>query len=176
MSKFRILISCLFLFLTATFAVAQSSTATLSGTVEDTNGQVIPNATVTISDLAKGFERKATTNDSGSFTFVLLPASTYTILVEQTGFGRAQLENVVLNVGDQKALQIQLEVGDVTAAIEILPDETLVETSPAVGTVIDRQFVGNIPLNGRSFQTLFELTPGVVITPSRRRSNWTIQR
>jgi hypothetical protein len=168
MSKFlsRILISCLFLFLTGTFAVAQSSTATLSGTVEDENGQVIPNATVTISDVAKGFERKATTNDTGSFTFVLLPASTYTVLVEQTGFGRAQLENIVLNVGDQKALQIQLKVGDVNAAIEVQAEAPLVDTDGGVRTVVDRQFVQNIPLNGRSFQSLIALTPGVVMTPA----------
>ena len=142
MSKFlnRILISCLFLFLTSPFAVAQSSTATLSGTVEDTNGQVIPNATVTISDVAKGFERKATTNDSGLFTFVLLPASTYTILVEQTGFGRAQLENIVLNVGDQKALQIQLKVGDVTAAIEVQAESPLIDTDAKVGTRREPRF------------------------------------
>ena len=144
----------------------QSSTATLSGTVEDANGQIIPNAAVTLTDPAKGLRRTAATNDSGYFTFVLLPASTYTLLVEQTGFGRAQFENIVLNVGDQKALKVELKVGDVTAQIEVRPDETLVRTDGSVGTVVDRQFVANIPLNGRSFQSLLDLTPGIVFVPA----------
>lgn len=147
-------------------ASAQSSTATLSGVVEDQNGQVIPNATVTLTDPAKGLRRTAATNDSGYFTFALLPASTYTLLVEQTGFGRAQFENIVLNVGDQKAIKVELRVGDVTAQIEVRPDETLVTTKSDVSTVIDRHTVENIPLNGRSFQSLFELTPGVVLVPA----------
>lgn len=154
-----------FLLLTLT-AFGQSSTATLSGTVEDQNGQVIPNATVTISDLAKGLERKAVTNSSGGFTFALLPASTYNVLVESAGFATVRLTDIVLNVGDQKAVQVALKVGDVNAAIEVRPDASLIDESPAVATVVDREFVENLPLNGRSFQSLITLTPGVVTVPS----------
>lgn len=145
--------------------IAQTSTATLSGAVQDENGAVIPGATISIADVAKGIKREATTNESGSFTFPLLPPGEYTLLVRHTGFASVQVPHVILNVGDQKALSIGLKVGDVNAAIEVRPDETLVSTSPAVGATIDRTFVQNLPLNGRSFQSLILLTPGVVMTP-----------
>src|SRR6266851_7503684 len=92
-------------------AVAQSATATLSGTVEDSNGAVIPGATVTVANPATSLRRQATTNSEGYFTFPLLPPTTYTVRVEGQGFAPAQIQNVVLNVGDQKALQIQLKAG-----------------------------------------------------------------
>lgn len=171
MNGFPGLTTRIFFFLTLTLCcslivTAQSSTATLSGTVEDETGGLIPNATVSITDPAKGLKRTVTTNQSGSFTVPLLPPSTYTVLVEQSGFRTVQLTDIVLNVGDQKAIQIQLKVGQVGESVEVIADSSAVRTDGSVGTVIDRQFVQNIPLNGRSFQSLFELTPGVVMAPA----------
>lgn len=163
---FLVLILFVLSSLIAPIVTAQSSTATLSGTVEDQNGQVVPNATVTISDIAKGLERKAVTNSSGSFTFVILPPSSYTVLVESAGFTTVRLTDIVLNVGDRKAIQVALKVGDVNAQIEVRADPTLITNDGTVATVVDRQFVENLPLNGRSFQTLINLTPGVVVTSS----------
>ena len=70
----------------------------------------------------------------------------------------------MLNVGDQKALQIQLKAGDVNATVTIDSEASTVRTDGSVGTVMDRQFVANMPLNGRSLQALIQLTPGVVLT------------
>src|SRR5258706_8927552 len=84
-------------------ASAQSATATLSGTVEDQNGAVVPGASVTVSNTATSLERRVTTNDQGYFTVPLLPPSTYTVRAEHQGFAPVQIEKVVLNVGDQKA-------------------------------------------------------------------------
>src|SRR5205807_9784786 len=75
------------------------------------------------------------------------------------------ISSVVLNVGDQKALEIQLKAGDVNATVQVVNEAPLINESPAVGTTVDRQFVENIPLNGRSFQSLITLTPGVVVVP-----------
>ena len=138
--------------------------ATLSGTVEDENGAVVPNASVAAADPAKGIRRQATTNEQGYFTILLLPPSTYTVTVESKGFAPVQIDNVTLNVGDQKALQIQLKTGSITEMVKITDEPPLINESPAVGTVVDRQFVGNLPLNGRSFQSLITLSPGVVLT------------
>lgn len=168
MSKFqKILAPCIFLlFVCVSGVLAQSSSAALSGTIEDQNGAALPGVTVSVENVATRIRRTATTNGSGSFTIPLLPPGEYTVLVEREGFTRVQLTNIVLNVGDQKAVQVQLKVGDVTSTVDVQADASMVRTDGSVGTVIDRQFVQNIPLSGRSFQSLLELTPGVVITPA----------
>src|SRR5262245_41304926 len=147
-------------------ATAQSTSATLSGTVTDPNNAAITGAHVTATNNGTGLKREATTNDSGTFTIPLLPPSTYTMLFESQGFAPAEIKDVVLNVGDNVALNIQLKVGQVGASVDVRGDAPLINESPAVGTVIGRQFVENIPLNGRSFQSLIALTPGVVVVPA----------
>jgi len=144
--------------------LAQSSTATLSGTVTDANDAVVPGAHVTATNAGTGLKREATTSGSGTFTIPLLPPSTYSVLVENQGFTPAEIKDVTLNVGDNVALNIQLKVGQVGATVDVKSDAPLINESPSVGTVVDRQFVANIPLNGRSFQSLITLTPGVVLT------------
>ena len=147
-------------------AFGQSATATLSGTVEDPNGAVVAGARVKVVNLGTGLERDATTNDSGTFTIPLLPPSTYTLRVEHDGFVTIEVSDVVLNVNDERSLKIQMRVGDVKEVVNVTDEASLISESPAVGTVVDRQFVENMPLNGRSFQSLIILTPGAVITKS----------
>jgi hypothetical protein len=152
-------------------AHGQSATATLSGTVMDQNNAVVPGAAITVTNTATGLKRETSTNDEGYFTIPLLPPSTYVLRAEHAGFTPLQIPNVVLNVGDQKSLTIALKAGNISAMVQITADAPLVDTSPAVGTVVDRQFVENIPLNGRSFQSLITLTPGVVLAPSTATTN-----
>jgi len=147
-------------------AYSQSATANLSGVVEDQNGGVIPSASVTAVNTATTLQRQTKTSDGGYFSIPLLPPGTYVIRVEAQGFTPLETRDVVLNVGDQKSLQIQLKAGDVKAEVQITTDALLVDISPAIGTVVDRQFVENLPLNGRSFQSLILLAPGVVVTTS----------
>src|SRR6266404_1130547 len=145
-------------------ATAQSTSATLSGFVEDTKGAVIAGCKIVVTNPATGFETTVVPDGSGAYTIPLLPPATYTVTAEASGFKRIQFPNIVLNVNDQRSLRIQLAVGDVAAAIDVHQDESLISDSPAVGTVVDRRFVENMPLNGRSFQALITLTPGVVLT------------
>ncbi len=151
--------------LSVNIAPAQSATATLSGTVIDPQGAVISGASVKITDRAKAFERTATTNGEGYFSFSQLAPSNYRLTVEQSGFAAVQ-SDVVLNINDQSNLRIPLKVASATATVEVTDTATLIDESPAVKTVVDRQFIANQPLNGRSFQTLVELSPGVVLTQS----------
>jgi hypothetical protein len=144
-------------------AAGQSASATLSGTVEDQNGALIPGATVMVINAGTSLQRETTTGSAGSYTFPLLPPGTYIVRVQAQGFATVENGNVVLNVGDQKSLQIQLKAGNISEMIKITGDAPLINESPAVGTVLDRQFVGNLPLNGRSFQSLILLTPGVTV-------------
>ena len=142
---------------------AQSSAATLSGTVTDQNGAVVPRANITMTNIATGAQRKATTNDEGDFIFVLLQPGSYKINTQRDGFAPVEVSNVNMNVGDQKALRIELTAGNISEIVKITADAPVINESPAVGTIVDRQFVANLPLNGRSFQSLITLSPGVVL-------------
>src|SRR6266536_272061 len=169
-SRNRRLLPVFFLLLTAhcsllTVAHAQSASATLSGTVADENGAVVPSANVMVINVATGLQRNVTTNDQGGYTFPLLPPGTYQVTAQRDGFSPVRVENVVLNVGDQKALNISLKAGDVNATVTVDSNAEAIRTDGSVGTVVDRQFVANMPLNGRSLQSLISLTPGVTFTP-----------
>ncbi len=144
---------------------AQSATATLSGTVRDEQGAAVAGASVKVTDAAKAYERTATSNGDGVFIITQLAPSNYTVRVEQTGFATTQT-SVVLNVNDQRSLRIDLKVAAANATVNVTEEGSLVDDSPAVATIVNRQFIENQPLNGRSFQTLVELSPGVVLTPS----------
>jgi hypothetical protein len=146
-------------------ALAQSGTATLTGIVTDESGAFVAGAKVIVTDAGKAVRREVTSNGDGVFFLPQLAPSSYRIRVEQHGFAATELPEVVLNVGEQSTLRIRLKVAQLGAVVTI-SDASLIADSPAVTTVVDRQFVENQPLNGRSFQTLVELSPGVVMTPS----------
>lgn len=147
-------------------AAGQASTATLTGTVSDEKGAVVAGANITVTNAATGARRDTTTNDSGQFFVSQLPPSNYTTLVEATGFRRSEVRDVILNVNDQRTLNIELKVGEVGATVQVTTDPPLLDESAAVATTTNREFVQNLPLNGRSFQSLYELTPGVNLVPS----------
>jgi hypothetical protein len=144
---------------------AQSATATLSGVVIDENGAVISGANIAVISVAQGFQRTADTNEEGSFVVSLLPPGNYTVKAEHEGFTPAEFRDVVLNVNDQRTIKITLKVGKLASqTVNVLDSPTLIDESSAVGTTVDRQFVKNMPLNGRSVQPLINLSPGVVLT------------
>src|ERR1051325_10356304 len=127
-------------------AAGQSAVATLSGTIEDTSGAVVPGVAITVTNAATAMQRKTVSTDQGYFTVPLLPPGTYTVRAERNGFAPVEARDLVLNVGDQKALQIQLKAGDVNAQVTIDSDAEAIRTDGSVGTVVNRQFVANIPL------------------------------
>lgn len=161
-----LLILVLFVLVVLTFTplVAQTATANLSGTVEDQNSAVVPDASITIRNKDTAFERTVTTNESGSFNLSQLPPGNYSLVVRRDGFTAVEIRPVILNVGDRKNINIALKVGDVNSTVEIRQDDTLINTSPAVATTVDRTFVQNLPLSGRSFQSLILLAPGITVT------------
>lgn len=158
-----VLFACI---LAPTSPLAQSATATLSGAVMDASGAVIPDVKITVINTATTQQRQTTTNSDGFFTLPLLPPGVYKLRAERQGFATVDTKDLILNVGDQRSLQIQLRPGDVSATVDVRESASLTEGSPSVKTVVDRQFIANQPLNGRSFQTLIGLSPGVVFTPA----------
>jgi carboxypeptidase family protein/TonB-dependent receptor-like protein len=145
---------------------SQAATATLSGTVVDQNGAVLPAATVVLQNTATAFRRQTETNSEGQFTISLLPPGIYKLTAERQGFSSFTESQITLSVGDQLSLRIQMRTGGISEQIAVIDRATIIDESPAVSTIVDKQFVENQPLNGRSFQTLIQLAPGTAITSS----------
>lgn len=143
---------------------AQSPTATLRGIVKDQAGASIAGVNISVINVAQGFERNATTNDEGAFVVPLLPPGNYIVKAESKGFSPTEVRDVTLNISDEKTIQLYLKVGEISQTVQIIEGASLLNESPTVGTVIDREFIKNIPVQGRSFQPLITLTPGTVLT------------
>jgi hypothetical protein len=143
---------------------AQSATASLSGTVVDERGAVVSGVSITITSVETAVHRQVATNKEGYFAASLLTPDRYTVTAEHQGFARVEIRDVVLNVNDQRSLRIELRVGRVSDSVTVEGASLIKTESAAVSTLVDRQFVENLPLNGRSLSTLIELTPGVVLT------------
>ncbi len=161
---------CLLLFLITQHSAlitvrAQSASATLTGTVLDPEDAAVPGVNIAVINVDQNFRRSATTNDEGVFVVPALPPGNYIIKAERQGFNTAE-QKIVLNVNDQAAVRMYLRVGEISQTVEIVDGANLIDPSPAVSTLVDHQFVDNLPLNGRSLQPLILLTPGVVLTRS----------
>jgi hypothetical protein len=151
-------------------ALAQASTATLAGVVVDESGGVVPGAQVTVESPQTGLQRRSLASEDGQFVFPALPPGRYRVNVELAGFVPLEVREVILNVGDEILLSLKLKVAAVGESVTVVAEPSRVNTSPAVGTVVDRQFVANLALNGRSLQSLIELTPGIVPTVTARQN------
>src|SRR5581483_6338959 len=153
--------------LLATAAIAQSPNGTISGLVLDPSGGFIANADIVIVNDATGVKYSGTTNDDGIYAVSTLPPGSYRIQVSKVGFKTLIKPDIILNVQDALAINFTLPVGALSETVTVEGGAPLVNTQDAsVSTVVDRRFVENMPLNGRSFQALITLTPGVVLTPS----------
>jgi hypothetical protein len=144
---------------------AGASTATLAGRVVDESGGVVRHVEVVIVDPATGFERSTETSDRGEFAFLGLPPARYQLTAQRDGFAPLQVTDVVLQLNDEVVLHLTLKISPIGEAVRVEADSVRVRSSPAVQTVIDRQLIGRLPLNGRSLQSLIWLVPGVVKTP-----------
>jgi hypothetical protein len=150
-----------------TVSFAQMETATLSGTVMDHSGAVVADAQVQVTNSDTNVAVSTSTNKSGIYVVPSLRPGRYRIAVTKVGFKQVVVTDVILNVQDVVSRNFNLEVGAVSESITVTGDELNVNTTDAtVSTVVDRQFAENLPMNGRSFQTLIQLTPGVVLTTS----------
>lgn len=146
-------------------ALAQSTNASLTGRVLDPTGAVVPGVQVKVTSYDKGTSYTGETNSDGIYHISILPPGIYRIDVSKVGFRTTIKPDVVLNVQDVRVVNFALEVGSVQESITVSGGAPVVNTeSAAVSTVVDRQFVENLPLNGRSFQSLFLLTPALVFT------------
>ena len=145
---------------------AQEATARLLGTVTDPTGAVIPTATIVAKNVATGLERRTTANESGDYSIPMLPIGQYTVTAESTGFKTSTVTGLTLQLNQEARLDIKLALGTAAESIEVQAiTPVLVTDSSVVGQVIENVAIANMPLNGRAFWQLAQLTPGAVYTP-----------
>ncbi len=146
---------------------AQTVLASVTGRVLDPNAAAIVEATVTAKNIDTGIETTVQTNGDGIYHFSDLGPGNYEFSVSKRGFKVIVKPGVTLHVADTVSMNFTMQVGDVRETVTVEGGAPLINTeSAAVSTVVDRQFGENLPMNGRSFQTLIQLAPGVVVTPS----------
>lgn len=153
----------------ATASAWAQGEASISGTVSDSTGGVIPGATVTVRNLETGAFRDLITNDSGTYDAPLLPIGRYEVTAEKTGFQRTTRTEVLLVLGQRASVDLTLPVGAVQEAVQVEGDASSVGVSTIdnSGLVGERQ-VKELPLNGRSFDNLLTLNGGTVNFTSQR--------
>lgn len=151
--------------LAAIFASAQLETATVSGQVVDPSGLSVRSAQVKLVDIDRDTATETATNPSGLYTFPSVRPGRYRMEVMVAGFKVVNVTGITVNVQDHLEQNFKLAVGAVSESVTVESRAPLVDTeSGTVSTVVDRNFAENLPMNGRSFQSLIQLTPGVVLT------------
>ncbi|HEX5731633.1 MAG TPA: TonB-dependent receptor [Blastocatellia bacterium] len=141
-------------------ALAQVTTADITGRVVDAQGNAVVGATVTVRNTGTGLSRTATTGDEGDYTITQLPPGVYEITVEASGFSRALQKDYELNVGTKPTLNFELKPGGVTETVEVTGDAPLIETTKSeIGGVVTPLEVQNLPLLNRTFAALSVIMP-----------------
>jgi hypothetical protein len=144
-------------------AFAQGATSRISGAVRDSSGAGIPKAAVVVLDSGRGVERLVRTGATGYYAVTQLQPGKYSVSAEAAGFRPVVRENVVVNVEQPVAIDFTLSIGPVNEAITVNDSAPLLNTeSGALAVTVDSTLVNNLPLNGRTFQALLYLIPGVV--------------
>ncbi len=153
----------------AVFAIsaAGQSTATLSGTVTDPSGAVVPNSQVVVHSLATGLDRIMSTDGAGIYVAPSLQQGDYKVSATAAGFNLVTVEKVTLNVDTKAIVNLKLALASTGATVQVESTASQIEASTmTVGQVIDRNTVQELPLNGRHFLDLTVLTPGGVVAPT----------
>ncbi len=143
-------------------AFAQQVSGTLTGQVTDQTGAAVPGAAITLKDLGTGATRQATSNSSGEYSFQSTAVGTYRLDVAAPSFKGYTANNVIVNVASITRIDPKLSAGAVSETVQVSADAVQVNTdSGSLGALVDGTQVKELPLNGRSFVELTQLTPGV---------------
>ena len=143
-------------------AFAQADQGAISGTVTDSSGAAVPNATVTLTDTATGFAVTKTTDGSGNYTASPLKLGSYTVTAVAAGFQTATQKDVVVNVSTTTPASLQLGVNGTKQTVVVTAAPPALETqSAATGQVVSSRVINDTPLNGRNFTFIAQLSAGV---------------
>jgi hypothetical protein len=162
---------------TASFAVAQTATGVIRGTIQDPSGAVLVNVHVILHDEATNQSREQTTNQEGSFEFRALLFGKYTLKVEHPGFLKEVIENIPLQVAETESLKVTLQIGPVNESIVVTAKGGRLDTSDAsLSQVLDERLLLGLPINGRNLMQLVSLSAGVInggrASATQRQANY----
>jgi hypothetical protein len=158
MSRFVLL----FLLLTPSPALSQAITATLLGTITDASGAAIPEAAITVTEVATGVSRKASTNQEGIYTIPYLSPGNYRVEIEAKGFKKVVRDGVELRATISTRVDASMEPGQVTEVVDVTAESPVLQTDRSeVSRNFNLKAVTELPLVDRSFQSLVGLMPGV---------------
>ena len=153
----------LFILLVAGISKAQSVTATINGTVQDAAGALIPDATVTATNQGNSVSTSVKSSSTGIFSFSGLTSGTYTVTITKPGFGTWSEKDIFLGPTVVRSVSATLTVGQVSTQITVEASAAQVQTETSqVSNAVAQEQVETLPLNGRNYQSLAALMPGVV--------------
>ena len=154
------MIFCLIVSVPATYSQT-STTGALAGTVKDSSGAAVPNATVTVTNIGTAQAHTSMTDADGTYKVGLLPPGAYRLRIEATGFSSVDVPSVSVNVTETAVLDQTLQVGSTTTNIEVTTQAEAVETaSTTLGTVMNSETVTSAPLTTRNYTNLLGLSAG----------------
>jgi hypothetical protein len=148
---------------------AQTFRGTILGSVTDSSGAAVPGATVTIKNLDTGLTRTVVTSDDGSYSAPELPIGNYSVTVEKPGFKTGVVSGIRVEVSSDRRADVVLQPGQIAQTVEVLGEELpMVEsTSNTLGGIVESKVVTSLPVNGRDYQKLIFLVPGVTGSPDQ---------
>src|ERR1700687_5230899 len=162
----RLLFATFTLLLFPVFVLAQSTTGRTLGAVTDPSGAAVAGATVVVTDVQRGTSRTVTTDQSGSYAVPDLQPGTYEIRVEVKGFKTVDRPSVQIEVATDVRADFALQTGQVTETVTITEEVPLVNTTSAtLGGTLSNKEINDLPLNGRNYENLLQLRPGVMRYP-----------
>jgi hypothetical protein len=168
----RVLGTSVAILLTSFSAFSQGNAGRILGGVTDQSGGAMAGAVVTVTDTARGISRTLMTDSSGEYNAPNLIPGTYSVRAEVKGFKTAEHDGIVLEVNAELRVDLTLQPGEQSEKITVTGEVPLVETTNAeLGGTLQAQIIDNLPLNGRNFENLLQLRPGVTIYPGG--SGWT---
>jgi hypothetical protein len=153
----------LLVLLAAGTALAQTTTGTISGTVKDSSGLVLPNAQIEVLNQDTGITRAMQSDAAGRYSAVLLPLGNYKVTAQVQGFQTEARDGIVLTVGREAVVDLTMSVGSTTSTVEVHAEATLINTTSAeIQGLVSGEQIRELPLNGRSYNDLALLNPGVI--------------
>jgi hypothetical protein len=162
----------LFLLVPGRYAFGQADEGSISGTIQDTTGAVIPGARVTLLNTDQGITLQTNSSGSGEYTFSPVRIGHYTVSAAAKGFSKTTQQNLTVDVGQHLLVNVQLKLGAATETIEVSTAPPLLQTEEAsVGQVVSEESVNSLPLNGRNFTFLAQLGAGMQTPQADTRGN-----
>jgi len=141
---------------------AQTDRATLTGAITDASGARVAGAKIVLTSANTETRREAVTNKAGLYTLTSLSTGIYTVEVEAGGFAKYQVDDLTLDVGQTRTLDMKLAVAGESTQIDVSPDSGLSKSSAEIGGVVHGKQATDVPLNGRNYIGLVSLAPGVI--------------